>query len=40
MCKTDTANFEDKRIEYQANEDVIKIDTAASEDVVQKLSIL
>ena len=38
--KTDAAAFEDERLKYHAKENVIKLDTAAVEDVVQKLSIL
>ena len=43
MNKIDSAAFEDEddeKLEYHAKENVIKIDSAASEDVVQKLSIL
>ena len=43
MIKTDAGAFEDEddeKLEYHAKENVIKIDTAASEDVAQKLSIL
>ena len=43
MIKTNAVAFEDKegeKLEYHVKEDVIKIGTAASEDVTQKLSIL
>ena len=43
VSRTDAVAFEDEedeKLEYHAKEDVIKFDTAAAEDVVQKLSIL
>ena len=43
MIKTNAATFEDEddvKLEYHAKEDVIKINTAGGDDVVQKLAIL